>query len=234
MPGQGVEGVHDVFDRGVAVDVAVGGEGLLGPGHQLGVGHRHQGGGVVGAGEQAQVQGAVVEHLGHRAQVADLDAERGRAHAERHLGGQRRAGGVHATAHTAGTGGDVDGVAGVTAFEDDLIAPEEHGPGVGVDGPAVLQVQHRVHGEGAGHPGHGVDVPVPQAGRGGQLGTGALLAAHIALGLGQGDGVGVGDPVLQLGLTARVELDRQILEAHASASPWSLCGRTSISRLSHL
>jgi hypothetical protein len=160
------------------------------------------------------VQGVVVEHLGHLAQVAHLDAEGRRAHAEGHLGGQGTDGGVHAAAHPAGPGADVDGVTGVAAFEDDLIAPEQHGPGVGVDGLAVLQVEHRVHGQGPGHAGHGVDVPVPQAGRGGQLGAGALLAADIALGLGHGDGIGVDDPGLQLGLTLVIELDRQVLETH--------------------
>src|SRR4029079_14414770 len=128
LPGEGVEGVHDVFDSGVAVDVAVGGQGLLGPGDQLGVGHAHQGGGVVRPGQQAQVQGAVVEHLGHLAQVADLDTQGRGAHPEGHLDVEGRAGGVHAAAHPAGPGRDVDGVTGVTAFEDDLVAPEQHGP----------------------------------------------------------------------------------------------------------
>ena len=82
-----------------------------------------------------------------------------------------------AAAHAAGPRGDVDGVAGVTALEDDLVAPEEHGPGVGVDRPAVLQVEHGVDGQSAGHPGHGVDVPVTQAGRGRQLRARAALAA---------------------------------------------------------
>jgi hypothetical protein len=123
---------------------------------------------------------------------------------------------MHATTDTTRPGGDVDRVARVASFEDDLVAPEEHGPGVGVDRPAVLQVEDGVDGKGAGHPGHGVDVPVPEAGRGGQLGARPVLPAHEALGLRDLHRIGVGDAFSQAGLARSVELDGEVLEAHAS------------------
>jgi len=205
--------VEVVFDGFVTVDVGVLGRGLLGERHELGVRHRDQCGRVVGSGEQAEVDWVVVEHLGHFAEVSNDDTKRWRHDAEGLFDGHRRDGRVHAAADAASAGADVDGIARVAALQDDLVATEQHGLAVGVDGFTVLEVEGRVHGESTSDTGDRVDAPFlqPRRSRARTRFVGVVLPDGLGV-----DAVRVGDAIANLGLAVGTNVDWQVRECHGS------------------
>ena len=212
-PGEGVHGVHDVLDGPVAMDVGVWSVGLRGPLDQLGVGHLDQGRRVVGAGQQAQVDRVVVEHLRGLTEVADAHTHGRGPHAEGHVQPERGDARVDPTTDPTGPGADVDRVPGIPALEDDLVAPEQHGHGMRVDDLPAVEVHVNVDGQSPGNPGHRVDHPLPNPGRGGDSSPdrGRPLRKGLRPLL---QGVGIGHSLFHVSPPLLVKLDRQILETH--------------------
>jgi hypothetical protein len=122
---EGVEGLHDVGDGPVAVDVAAGGVGALGAGQYTGVGGLDHGLAEVHE-HQVVLEDRVVEHvLGRFAEVDDVLGEPRRLDPVGHLLGVVGAGGVVVTADAADAGGDEAGVARVLALHEHRVAAEQ-------------------------------------------------------------------------------------------------------------
>ncbi len=210
---EGIHSIHDVFDRLVAVDVGVFCRRLRRQRDQLGIGHRDQGGRVVGPGEQSEVNRMVVEHLGHFTKVANQNTKRWWNDPEGLFDCHRRDRGVHTTTDTAGPGADVDSISGVAALEDDLVAAEQHGHRVGVDRFSLLKVERGVNGQGAGHAGDRVDAPFPKPWRSRSRWS-PTFRPNVLLDRLVYDTVRVANTLSQGRDTGRVELDREIPKTH--------------------
>jgi len=201
------------------VDVGVRRQRLLGlrPNARLGGGD--DGLGVVRPGQQEQMERVVVQELGRLPQVPHHRAERRRRHPERHLDRLGRRVGVDAATDAAGPAGDEDSVARIAASEDDLVAPKQGRDGVGVLDPPLLEVDHGMEGQRAGDPCDRVDADVLDVAVPGQQLTDPLLLVDDR---GRRPiGVRISNVALEPGAALLVELDRQVLEAHAMPSPCS-------------
>ncbi len=150
---EGVEGLHDVGDGAVAVDLAAGCVGAFGAGQQAGVGgldHRlaevHE--------DQVVLEDRVVEHvLGRFAEVDDVLGQRGRLDAVGHLLGVVGAGGVVVAADAADPGRDEPRVARVLALHEHRVAAEQRRGAVAFDDFPVGEVDLRVDAQVPDDPG---------------------------------------------------------------------------------
>jgi hypothetical protein len=163
-----------------------------------------------------EVQRVIVQKLEREGEVPDQHAHRWRDAADRHLDGEGRAGGVHASAHAARPTGDEDRVARIAPHHDHLVAAEKRGHrarlehlarlevGDGVERERPRDARHRVEV-------HRLDVPVPLDQLLDSFGGELTRSAQWHGGRRR---VGVRDPGPQGGAPLGIELDGQVLEAH--------------------
>src|SRR5262249_30762482 len=95
-------------------------------------------------GQQEQVQDMIVHQLRPLTQVAGNDGQRWRYDAAGHFQSHGSAGGVDATAHTAGTARDMDRIGWFAALQNDLIAAEERSLSAGLDCLAAVEIDDGV------------------------------------------------------------------------------------------
>src|SRR5262245_7736740 len=167
-----------------------------------------------------QVQGMVVEEFKGEGDVADEDAERWRHAADRHLDRHGGRNGMNTAADAARAARDVEGIAWVAADHDHLVATKQRRHRPSLDDLASVEVGDRVERKCARDSRDRIEIDLfDEAITPKELLDvfGRELGGHPSR-HGGARRVGVGDTRPEIRLALRVELDREILEAHGVLS----------------